>query len=355
MATSTSNISKESVYSALKASTRDRYKSNGRPIGTYLITGTKAVVAADYDVAGDIIQLFEFPDSTYLIGGSIVADKDYDTGGTGATFDLIAYDSIGTAQTLTGATADVHGNQPANDGVEVISDAAGDTTQTITIVGTTQGTDTVVVETITLNGTTQVATSKTDWGFILASWVASGTLTSASTVTIREASANQTITTLTPAATSRGKQAVTDTTFGGRLIDLVAAGASTKVVGIKGTNVAGETIYDAQALNGTTKVSSNLVFATVTELYFGDVANATVVTVTPTEQLLISAATVFNPTDPTPMNFNGAAIPGSCFGMSVAEKTISLRLAASATTANTGTVTFSYKFLVYSGATTAVV
>ncbi len=355
MANSTTNISKNSVYSSLKASTRDRYKSNGRPIGTYLLTGTKAVVAADYDVAGDRIDLFEFPDSTYLIGGSVVSNKDYDTGGTGATFDLIAYDSTGTAQTLTGATADVMGNQPANDGVEVISDAAGDTTQTITIVGTTNGSDTVVVETITLNGTTQVATSKTDWGLILSAWVASGTLTAASTVTIREASANQTITTLTPAATSRGKQAVTTTDFGGRLIDLVAGGASTKQVGIKGTNIAGETIYDSQALNGTTKVQSNLIFSTVTELYFGDVANATVVTVTPTEQLLVSAATVFNPADPTPLNFNGAAISGSQFAMNVSEKTMSLRLAASATTANTGTVTFTYRFLVYTGLTTVLV
>lgn len=354
MATSTTAINATSVYNALHKTTLKRISNLGKPNGAYLITGTKSVVAADYDVAGDLINLFDVPPSTYLLGGSIVADKDYDTGGTAGTFDLIASDVVGTASTLTGATADVMGNQPANDGVEVISDAAGDTTQTITIVGTTNGTDTVVVETVTLNGTTQVATSKTDWGLILAAWVASGTLTAASTVTIREASANATITTLTPTVTSRGKQTVTYTTFGGRLIDLVAAGASTKQVGIKGTNLAGQTIYDSQALNGTTKVQSNLIFSTVTELYFGDIANATVVTVTPTEQLLISASTVFNPTDPTPMNFNGAAISGSGFGMDIGDKTLALRVVTAPTTANTGTVTFTYKFLVFSGITTSI-
>ena len=355
MATLTSDISKDSVTSQLKASTRKRYKANGSPIGVYQLEGTKEVVAASYDVAGDLIELFEFPDQSYLWLANIEADKDYDVGGTAGTFDLIAYDATGTAATLTGATADVHGNQPANDGLEIVSDAAGDTTQTITIVGTTTATDTVVVETITLNGTTPVNTTKLDWGFILASWVASGTLTAASTVTIREASGNATVTTLTPTATSRGKSSVTDTDFGNRLIDLVAAGASTKVVGIKGTNTAGETIYDAQALNGTTKVQSNLVFNTVTELYWGDLANGTVVTVTPTEQLLLSASTVFNSAYPTGMNFNGAAVPGSGLGMDVSEKTMCLRIVTAPTTANTGTVTFTYKFLVYVGPTTELV
>jgi hypothetical protein len=143
--------------------------------------------------------------------------------------------------------------------------------------------------------------------------------------------------------------------FSNRLVDLVAAGASTKVVGIKGTNTAGEVIYDAQALNGTTKVQSNLVFDTVTELYYGDLANGTVVTVTPTEQLLLSASTVFNSIYPTGMNFNGSATPGSGLGMDIGEKTMCLRIVTAPTTANTGTVTFTYKFLVFVGDTTELV
>jgi hypothetical protein len=82
-------------------------------------------------------------------------------------------------------------NQPANDGIEVVSDSALDITQTVTIIGTTTGTDTVVVETVTLTGTTAVSTVKTNWGIVLA--VKKSAVT-AGTVTVREASANATIT-----------------------------------------------------------------------------------------------------------------------------------------------------------------
>jgi hypothetical protein len=355
MATSTSDISKESVYSALKASTRNRYKRNSTPIGQYMLTGSKTVVAADYDVAGDIIELWEAPDNCYLWLGSIESDKDYDTGGTGATFDLIARDDAGAASTITGATAETAGTQTSNEKVEIISDAAGDTTQKITIVGITTATDTVVVEEMTLNGTTQVDSVKADWGVILAAWVSSGTLSAGSAVTIREASGNATITTLTPAATTHGVYTVTSTDFGNRLANLVAGAASTKQVGFKGTNTADEVIYDSQALNGTTVESTNKVFKTITEIYYLDVANATVVTVTPIEQLLVSASTVFNSIYPTGMNFNGSATPGSGLGMDISESTLCLRLAASATTANTGSVTFNYKLLCWVGETTELV
>lgn len=357
MATSDSNISKLSTYSALKASTRDRYKSNGRPIGTYLLTGSKAVVAADYDVLGDIIELFEFPDNTYLIGGSVVSDKDFDTGGTAGTFDLIAYDSTGTASTVTGATAVVMGNQPANDGIEIVSASAADVAPiTVTIIGTTHGTDTVVVEEIALDasdGTTPVSTVKTDWGLVLA---VKKSGTTAGTITIREASGNATITAaLTATVNSAAVSTVTDTDFGDKLAVLYAAGASTKQVGLKGTDINGNVIYDSQALAGTAPQNSNRVFSTITEIYYGDVANGTVVTVAPAEQVLVAGATVFNSTDPTPLNYAAAAIVGSEFAAEVSERTLALRIAAAPTTANTGTVTFTYKFLVFVGDTTELV
>lgn len=84
-------------------------------------------------------------------------------------------------------------NQPSNDGIEVLSSAAGDTTQTVTVWGTTTGTKTVVSEDVALNGTTAVATTKTDWGLILALELDN---TAAGTVTAREASGDQTITTI---------------------------------------------------------------------------------------------------------------------------------------------------------------
>ena len=98
-------------------------------------------------------------------------------------------------------------NQPANDGVEFVSDNAGDTTQTVQICGTTNGADTskLLCETVTLNGTTQVSTAKTDWGAILTAKKSAATT---GTVTIREASGNATITTMGPSVLRAAHQNV---------------------------------------------------------------------------------------------------------------------------------------------------
>lgn len=172
-------------------------------------------------------------------------------------------------------------NQPANDGVEIVSDNAADTTQTWTIIGTTTGTDTVVVETGTLNGTTFVPTVKVDWGLILAVKLSAS---AAGTVTVREASADATITTLATTVLSKGVETVlaADQSAWNRTVSLVSDGATTKQLGLKGTNSAGATIYDSQALNGTTAVLSNSAFATVTELYTGDLEGTRTATETAT-------------------------------------------------------------------------
>ena len=174
-------------------------------------------------------------------------------------------------------------NQPANDGVEIVSDDAGDTTQTITIIGTTVSTDTVVVEEVALDGTNAVSTTKTDWGVILAVKLDAS---AGGTVTVREASGNATITTLTTGTLSKGVVEITDSSGVGGLVQFVASGATTKQIGIQGTNASGTTIYDSQALSGTTAVYSNSVFASVTEVYVGDLENSVSVTVT------VGAATV---------------------------------------------------------------
>lgn len=98
-------------------------------------------------------------------------------------------------------------NQPANDGVEVVSNSAGDTGK-CTIFGTTNGTGVFAYETITLNGVTAVATTKTDWGNIygvfLGDIYGQNITPAVGTITIREASADQTITTLAANAISKG-------------------------------------------------------------------------------------------------------------------------------------------------------
>jgi len=197
--------------------------------------------------------------------------------------------------TTTTAVGSAFTNQPANDGVEVVSDNAADTTQTVTIIGTTNGADTVVVETITLTGTTPAASVKTDWGVILAVKKSAVTL---GTVTVREASGDATITAgLTAAVLSVGVTAVAaaDQAAYNRVVSLVSDGATTKQIGLQGTNTAGTTIYDSQALAGTTAVSSNSQFLTVTEIYRGDLESGRTATETADGTLTLNAGKVALP------------------------------------------------------------
>lgn len=98
-------------------------------------------------------------------------------------------------------------NQPANDGVEVVSDSASDT-QKITIFGTTVTTGVFCYETIILTGATAVATTKTNWGNIVGAFLGDingqNVVPAVGTITIREASADQTITTIAAGKISKG-------------------------------------------------------------------------------------------------------------------------------------------------------
>jgi len=98
-------------------------------------------------------------------------------------------------------------NQPANGGVEILSDNAGDVGK-CTIFGTTHSTGAFAYETITLTGVTAVATTKTDWGnvhgVLLGDIYGKNITPAVGTITIREASAAQTITTLAATKISKG-------------------------------------------------------------------------------------------------------------------------------------------------------
>lgn len=206
---------------------------------------------------------------------AIVPGRPIKAGDGGRVVEMVGSETTGDTIKTTG-NGEAFTNQPANDGIEVVSANAGDTTQTITIIGTTTGTDTVVVETVTLNGTTPVATTKVDWGQVLAWKKSAATL---GTVTIREASADATIATSTAADLSGGVEAVTaaDQQAYNVAPTVVANDTTTKQIGLGGTNSAGTQIYDSQALNNTTAVTMNSAFKRVTEVYTGDLeANRTV-------------------------------------------------------------------------------
>lgn len=184
---------------------------------------------------------------------------------------------VGKAQTaqvsLLDATAGGNfGNQPANDGIEIVSDAAGDTTQSITLYGTLNGAATVLVtETIALNGTTVVSSTHTDWGVLLAARLSAAC---AGTITIREASGNATITTISAASTTAGIAAGTSTDAYGLIPRHDASGASTAAICAVGVGIDGVATYSIDTLNGTTEEDHGTVpFSTVTEWYIGAVAS----------------------------------------------------------------------------------
>lgn len=188
--------------------------------------------------------------------------------------------------TLAGTTIDTwsaggnFGNQPANDGVEAVSDDNTDEMDlTVWYTRTGQG-DTLYSETIALTGTTPAALTDTDIALVLGAELSDN---GAGTVTIREASGDATITTIdSTAATQAGVVDVPDAdqrAFGVEPT-AVAGGASTKQIGFVGTDPDdGTEQLDSQALNGTNAVTANARFLRVTKLLVGDVATGTTGTV----------------------------------------------------------------------------
>lgn len=171
-------------------------------------------------------------------------------------------------------------NQPANDGVEIVSSSTADTTQKITLIGLIHGALTVVVtEELTLTGQTQVVSAHADWSQILAVKLDGAC---AGTVTVREASGNATITTLTAGQLSKGVEtldmmasgtaSVTATDY----LQAVTAAAATGYVGVMYTSTAGTTAQYmvAATLNGATPVSFTAVAESIQEIYTGAVSAA---------------------------------------------------------------------------------
>lgn len=171
-------------------------------------------------------------------------------------------------------------NQPANDGVEVISSSTADT-QDLVIWGTTNGGVVVVAETVTLTGTTQVATVKTDWGVILGAEIPNGQKPAAGTITIREASGNATITTITAGNRRSGVVNVPadDQRAFNHRVSAVADGATTKVVGIVSEDTANDTVLSGVTLTGATKAWFTGAKSKVSKLLVGDLESSRTLTV----------------------------------------------------------------------------
>lgn len=176
--------------------------------------------------------------------------------------------------TLLAATAGGNfANQPAGDGVTVVSAAAGDTTQTVTIYGTITGaTTSVTSETLTLNGKTDVDSSITTWQNILAVELSAAT---AGNIEVSETSGGAAITTITAGTTSAGIATISTTNAYGLIPRHDASGASTAPIALIGTGVDGSALSVVDTLNGTTEEDhATTAYATVTKAYIGAVASS---------------------------------------------------------------------------------
>jgi len=98
-------------------------------------------------------------------------------------------------------------SQPDGDAVEILSDSASDTGK-LTIFGTKKTGGALTYETVTLTGTDAVTTTEDDWGNIYGAFLGDiygrNIVAAVGTITLREASGDQAITTLTAGDISTG-------------------------------------------------------------------------------------------------------------------------------------------------------
>jgi hypothetical protein len=170
-------------------------------------------------------------------------------------------------------------NQPAGDSVEVVSNSAADVGIIATIYGTITGaTTTITTETVTLNGTTAVATTATTWQNILGVELSRA---AAGTITFREGSGDLAITTITAGNLSAGvTTTLTSKNAKGGVPLHDASAASTAPVGLIGDDGRGTAITSVAALNGTTEEAhGTIAFVNVTKVLVGAVASSVNVTI----------------------------------------------------------------------------
>lgn len=196
--------------------------------------------------------------------------------GAGDAATAVLYDAAGLF--LSAQAGSGFANQPTGDSVTIVSNNAADVGNIVTIYGTTNGTETVVKETMLTNGVTGVVSTKTDWGEILG--VEKDTPT-AGTITVSETSGGLAITTMTALQASKGvvyfhgSAQYVSTCYP----HMYAGGASTKKVGLVGTDIYGAAINQSKALNGTAAVLATTQMKSISKVLVGDLASASAVTI----------------------------------------------------------------------------
>lgn len=208
--------------------------------------------------------------STVVTAGPVVAGTAIKCADNGRVIGHLNSAAAGGTM-LTTAAGSAFTNQPANDSVTLASAESGDT-NTVTIIGTTNGGVVVVTEDVVLTGDTPVESVKSDWGVILAVKIAG---TTAGTVTLTETSGGQTIVAITAGANKTAgvnSVAAADQSAFGAIPTLEGSDTTTKVVGVKYQKASdGSDAYAAIALVNTTATAVGATaMNVVSEVYTGD-------------------------------------------------------------------------------------
>jgi hypothetical protein len=231
-----------------------------------------------YDAKTHVIDLGERAVEEILVQPKMFTNAGYTVG---LLVSDAASTDIGTALNAA-ITGSAFGNQPNDDALQVLSDTAEDVGRVVTVYGTITGTSIVKKEQITLDasdGTTPVTSTIGNWGYILGVEVDSAHATA--TITIREDSGDQTVTTIAATETSAGVTSVATSlqNMHGLPAQAVASDTSVKIVGVVGEDSVGNEVLDAITLSNTTAVNGVYGMAKVTKLLTGDVEGTRTATV----------------------------------------------------------------------------
>jgi hypothetical protein len=158
--------------------------------------------------------------------------------------------------------------------VEIVSAAAGDTTQVATLFGLDSAGTTAQSEQLTLTGTNAV-TSSLVYSEILGVRLSAAC---AGAVTVNDIGGTPTLVTIAISVLTAGVVVCTDMPVAGVVIDLVSDGASTKDALVVGASETGAAAIEQVTLTGVTPVSTTGKWSRIDNIVLGDVEAAQTIT-----------------------------------------------------------------------------
>jgi hypothetical protein len=219
-----------------------------------------------------------FEDTTEVfddVGGDAIMDVLYTPGAAGYTtmtgaINATSFTAAATKTAMAGLDSEVTAVLPGASTLDVVSTAAGDTTQVLTVYGLS-ATNVPISEQFTLNGLTPIV------GTTSFSVITGGELSAATvgTVTVDDTGIPTTVLTFAPATTTRGLLVTTNTPAAGVVTVTCSADVANDIVvqGLSATGAAVSERFDMTTAL-TTPVVGTTTFSRITQIQLGDLPAA---------------------------------------------------------------------------------